>query len=90
MNIHCMEFEISPRDWAAWPDREDLSVEFTRILGAAQEGGSAVAECLVTAGRIDFSDDDSWFREWNRIADVNRERGEAALRNGNILTARSN
>ena len=85
-----MEFEVSPRGWVVWPDREDLSIEFTRFLAAAQEGGSAVAECLVTAGRIDFSDDDSWYREWKRIADVNRERGDAALRNGNILTARSN
>jgi hypothetical protein len=90
LNIHCMDFEISPRDWTAWPDREDLSVEFTRILGAAQEGGSAVAECLVTASRIDFSDDDSWYRAWKKIADANRERGDAALRDGNILTARSN
>ena len=36
---------------------EDLSIEFTRLLGAAQEGGSTVAECCVTASRIDLSDD---------------------------------
>jgi len=85
-----MEFEVSPPSWARWPEREDLSTEFTRLIGAAQEGGSAVAECLVTASRIDFSDDDSWYREWKKLADANRKRGNAALHNGNILTARSN
>jgi dienelactone hydrolase len=85
-----MEFEVSPRGWAAWPDREDLSIEFTRVLAAAQEGGSAVAECLLTMSRIDFSDDVSWYREWKGIADITHERGDAALRDGNVLTAKSN
>jgi dienelactone hydrolase len=85
-----MEFEVSPRGWVVWPDREDLSIEFTRVLAAAQEGGSAVAECLLTMSRIDFSDDVSWYREWKRIADVTHERGDAAVRDGNILTAKSN
>ena len=39
MNIHCREFEFNLRDWAYWPGREDLSIEFMRLLGAAQEGG---------------------------------------------------
>lgn len=85
-----MEFEVDPQGWACWPDREDLSIEFTRLLGAAQEGGSTVAECVVTASRIDFSNDDSWYREWKKTADSNRDRGDAALRDGNLLTARSN
>jgi hypothetical protein len=85
-----MEFQINPLGCAGWPDREDLSIEFARLLGAAQEGGAAIAECLATASRIDFSDDDSWYREWKKTADTNRERGDAALRDGNILTARSN
>src|ERR1700756_5255765 len=36
------------------------------------------------------SDDHSWYREWKRIADTNRERGNAALREGHVLTAKSN
>ncbi len=82
------EFEL--RGWAYWPEREDLSIEFMRLLGAAQEGGSTVAECCVTARRIDCSDDSSWHREWSRIADTSRERGNAALARGNLLTAKSN
>ncbi len=67
-----------------------MSIELTRLLGAAQEGGSAVAECLAAAGRIDCSDDRSWYREWTKIADTNRKRGHAALEAGNTITARSN
>ncbi|MGA7810317.1 MAG: alpha/beta hydrolase [Bradyrhizobium sp.] len=61
-----------------------------RLLGAAQEGGSAVAECCVTAGRIDVSDDNSWYGEWKRLADANHERGNKAFSKGYVLTARGN
>lgn len=44
----------------------------------------------MAAGRIDFDDDASWYLEWKRIADINTERGDAALRAGNVVTARSN
>ena len=85
-----MRFEASPPARACWPDREDLSVELVRVLAAAQEGGSAVAECLMAASRIDFDDDDSWYLEWKRIADISTARGDAALRDGNVVTARGN
>src|SRR5215471_4542342 len=85
-----MGFEADPQRWAWWPEREDLSIEFTRLLGAAQEGGASVAECYIAAGRIDSSDDHSWYREWKRIADANYLRGNAARDNGHMLTARSN
>jgi dienelactone hydrolase len=85
-----MRFEASPPGQAFWPDREDLSVELVRLFAAAQEGGSAVAECLMAASRIDFDDDASWYLEWKRIADINAARGDAALCDGNVLTARSN
>jgi dienelactone hydrolase len=73
-----------------WPEREDLSFEFTRLLGAAQDGGSTVAECLTAADGIDISDDWSWYREWKKLADTNRKRGDTALAAGNTTTARSN
>ena len=85
-----MNLEGSPLSWAFWSEREDLWAEFTRLLGAAQEGGATVAECWATVARIDFSSDRSWHQEWTRTADINSERGNAALRKGNILTARSN
>ena len=85
-----MEFELDPRGWAWWPEREDLSIEFTRLLGAAQEGGSTVAECCLAARRIDPANDHSWYGEWKRIADASRDRGDAARDRGHVSTARSN
>jgi hypothetical protein len=76
--------------WVHWPDSEDLSAEFLRLLGAAQEGGSTVSECFLTASRIDPKDQESWYREWNKTAEANHERGNAAISNGNFLTAQSN
>jgi dienelactone hydrolase len=73
-----------------WPDNEDLSNELTRLLGAAQDGGSTVSECLRTASRIDPSDEDHWYREWKQTADASQARGNDALRRGNVPTAQSN
>src|SRR6201987_2738623 len=85
-----MGFEIDLRSGAWWPEREDLSIEFTRLLGAAQEGGATVAECYVAASRINSSDDHSWYREWKRVADASYQRGNAARDEGHMLTAKSN
>jgi hypothetical protein len=84
-----MRSEFDPRDLAHWPD-EESRLQFARLLGAAQHGGSTVSECFLTASRIDLNDDDSWRREWTRTADFNRERGDKALKDGHLLTARSN
>jgi pimeloyl-ACP methyl ester carboxylesterase len=90
LNIHCGETGLDPLDWSLWPDREDLSIELLRLLGAAQAGAATIAECRITASRIDPSSDCSWYREWTRIAEASRERGNAALREGHVLTAKSN
>jgi dienelactone hydrolase len=90
LNIHLCEPEFDLLGWGLWPEREDLSIELLRLVGAAQTGGSTIAECRVAAGRIDPSDDHSWYREWKCIADANCERGNAALREGHVLTAKSN
>jgi dienelactone hydrolase len=76
--------------WVHWPDNEGLSAEFRRLLGSAQEGGATVSECFLTASRIDPKDPESWYREWNKTAKANHERGDAALSRGNCLTAQSN
>src|ERR1700757_2931600 len=77
-------------EWVNWPDGEDLSTEFMRLLGAAQEGGSTVSECFRTASRIVPKDDDCWHREWKKTADASNKRGNAAFKCGNLLTAQSN
>ena len=85
-----MEFDFDPAGWIHWPEREDLSLEFMRLLAAAQEGGSTVSECWSAVSRIDFADDFSWHREWTRTAEANHARAVSALAEGNIVTARSN
>jgi dienelactone hydrolase len=90
LNVHCLEFEQNREGSSVWLEREDLLLEFTRLVGAAQEGGSTIAECVSTANAVDFADDGSWLREWARTADVSSARADAALADGKILTARSN
>jgi dienelactone hydrolase len=85
-----MRFDLSPEGWIHWPERADLSREFMRLLATAQDGGSTVSECWLTASRIDFADDDSWYQEWTETADANNARAEAALAEGKLVTARSN
>ncbi len=79
-----------PSGWIHWPDNEDVSLEFRRLLGAAQEGGSTVSECFLTAARVDPADEQSWYREWTKTADASRARGDAAFKRGNVLTAQTN
>jgi dienelactone hydrolase len=78
------------RGWIQWPDSEDYSLEFMQVLGAAQDGGSTVSECFLAARGITPGDDESWYREWKRAADVNRARGDAAQCSGHTQTAVSN
>jgi dienelactone hydrolase len=85
-----MLVELDPRNPFHWQDREELGIEFARLLGTAQEGGSTVSECFQTAARIDLNDSNSWRREWQRTATVSQERGKKALDSGHLLTARSN
>lgn len=65
-------------------------MHFLRVLGSAQDGGSAVSECFLTALHIVPGDDESWQREWSRIADATSERGDLARSQGSTCTARSN
>jgi dienelactone hydrolase len=85
-----MGLEVDLQDWGDWSGRDDLSIEFMRLLGAAQEGGATVAECFTVARRINFSDDLSWYREWKKTADASYRRGNDAFDSGHLLTARSN
>jgi dienelactone hydrolase len=86
-----MKFPFGPQSLVQWPDSEEFSTEFQRLLGAAQEGGSMVAECFLAASRIDPDDHiNSWHREWTGVAKLSHERGSAAFERGHVLTAQSN
>jgi dienelactone hydrolase len=90
LSIDCGESEPDLLGWALWPEREDLSIEYLRLVGSAHEGGATAAECRITASRINPSNDHSWYTEWMSVAEVNCRRGNAALRDGHLLTAKSN
>jgi dienelactone hydrolase len=86
-----MKIQFGSGGWVQWPDSEEFSIEFIRLLGAAQEGGSMISECFLAASRIDPTDGgDSWYREWIGMADLSNERANAAFRRGHVLTAQSN
>ncbi|WP_213289472.1 S9 family peptidase [Bradyrhizobium sp. sGM-13] len=86
-----MKIHFGPAGWVQWPDSEEFSIEFVRLLGLAQEGGSLISECFLVASRIDPKDGgDSWYREWLRMADISNERANAAFQRGHVLTAQSN
>ena len=55
-----------PRGWMQWPGNEDFSFQFMRVLGAAQDGGSTVSECLLAASGIDPNHEESWYRQWKK------------------------
>src|SRR4051812_15898471 len=77
-------------DWILCPEREDISAEFTRLLTAAQEGGATIAECLMVARKLKRDDEQSWHREWKKLAQANRHRAEAAFAEGHMATAQRN
>ncbi|QUS41882.1 hypothetical protein RPMA_25865 [Tardiphaga alba] len=73
-----------------WPGNEDYSFQFRRLLGAAQDGGSTVSECLLAAQGIDPACEESWYQQWKKAADLNRSRGDIAHARGHTHTALSN
>ena len=79
----------APFGWEHWPDYPMWSYQFRRGLGETQEGGGAVSESFQAASRMTPGDDDSWHREFMRIADRNLERGNSAVSDGHIQTARN-
>ena len=86
-----MTVHFSPEGQVQWLDNDEFSAEFLKLLGAAQEGGAMVSECILVASRIDSNDRaNSWHREWLRIADRNAARANTAFERGHVVTARSN
>ena len=82
--------EFDDKGWPFWPDQEDLSAEFIRLLAAAQEGGSTVSECWLTLSRINLASESSWSEEWIKTAAQNEARAERSFATGNLITARRN
>jgi dienelactone hydrolase len=78
------------RGWMQWPANEDYSLQFLSLLGAAQDGGSTVSECLHVASGIDPACEESWYAQWKKAADLSKSRGDIAHARGHVCTALSN
>lgn len=78
-----------PYGWEHWPDLPMWSYQFRRGLGETQEGGGAVSESFQAASRMTPGDDESWHREFMRVADRNLSRGDEARAAGHLQTARN-
>lgn len=89
-NLDASSGRYEPFGWMHWPDNQDYGLQFMRILGAAQEGASTISECFLTATRITPGDDESWYREWKKIGQTSRVRGDIAFQRGHTETAKSN
>lgn len=88
--MNASQARYEPAGWTHWPDHHDFSFNFARVLGAAQEGGSTISECFLTASRIEPGDEESWHREWCRTADASRARAESASADNHPQTAKVN
>ena len=77
----------APFGWHHWPEHPWPSYQFRRGLGETQEGGGTVSECFQVASSIIPGDSESWHREWMKVADRNRDRGDQEAKRGHIRTA---
>lgn len=84
-----IEGHFKPYGWHHWPAYPWMSYQFRRALGETQEGGGAISEVFQVGEKIDPSDSESWYREWNAIGDRNRLRGDESEAKGHIVTARN-
>jgi hypothetical protein len=73
-----------------FPDDVQFWYETQRAFGAAEYGGSLFGEVLTTAGRIKAGDYDSWYNEWNAIADRLAKEAADQLARGHRVSARDN
>lgn len=76
--------------WKLWPDHDEFSFQLVQLVRALEDGGGAVAECLVILGRIAPGNGEDWYREWKNQADACKVRADIALAHKDLLTAQSN
>jgi pimeloyl-ACP methyl ester carboxylesterase len=64
------------------------SFQTLRALSCAVSGGADVGEVLQTAYRIKEGDDESWYREWLKTAELREKAGDDFLARGRKISAR--
>lgn len=76
--------------WFQWPENEEYSLQFMRVLATAQEGASTISECFRTARLIAPGDDESWYEAWNKVAQTNNARGDEGFEQSGLNAAIGN
>jgi pimeloyl-ACP methyl ester carboxylesterase len=76
-----LDFRGRNMDVATYPFR------FMRILGIAGTGGSEPSECFLTLEKIRDRDEESWVREWAKLAEKMERLAEESLGAGERTTA---
>jgi len=76
--------------WVQWPAEPELSFQFARTLGGAQEGASLISECFAAASKMTPGDTESWHREWQALAKTSERRANDAFAQRRLRTASSN
>ncbi|WP_079912625.1 S9 family peptidase [Paenibacillus sp. 32352] len=66
---------------------QTFSFELLRTLSYAPYGGADIGECLLTAYRIQERDFESWYKEWNATAERIHALADAALADGQRVSA---
>jgi pimeloyl-ACP methyl ester carboxylesterase len=69
-------------------DNAQFWYELRRAFGAGSYGASEFGEVLVVASRIKSGDVDSWYEEWNRVAENVRREAAGQLARGHHVSAR--
>jgi len=76
--------------WFQWPENQEYSLQFMRVLASAQEGASTISECFFAARLIAPGDDESWYDAWKKVAETNNARGDEAFEQGGLNAAAGN
>lgn len=72
-----------------WPDHDDFSSQFAKLVRALRHVDASVAECLASVGRIAQGNGADWYREWKIQGDASKARADAAFAQGFHQTAAS-
>ena len=68
-------------------DDHQYSFQLLRTMGYSCTGGADIGECMSTAYNIEESNNESWFREWNRTAERLEKAAEEFLQEGHEISA---
>lgn len=64
------------------------NAQLVRVLGLTSYQGAEIGECIATTLRIKEGDKESWYMEWQKIADENLKQAHHFLAHGSFIDAR--